>query len=121
MTREHLMVTENADVAVYAQPPAAGARLEITWPAVPIGKSVVVTAGFTRDGANNAKAPVRLRVLIDGELAGTVARKPAFLFATDVVDTARFAGRTASVAFVIDSDNNSGAQFAFDAYVVAAP
>lgn len=118
VTRERLLVSENADDAVWAAPPPAGARLEITWPNVPVGSAIVVTAGFTREGADKAKAPVRLRVLIDGELAGTVQRKPAFLFATDVVDTARFAGRSAAVVFAIDSEDNTAAQFAFDAMVV---
>jgi hypothetical protein len=125
--REWLHVSENADLAIYAHPPARGARLELSWDGVPVGQSVVVTAGFTRDGADpatGAKAPVRVRVLVDGELAGTVSRARAFLFATDVVDTARFAGRTATVTLAIDSegsDDNAAAHFALDAYVVGAP
>lgn len=115
--REWLHVSENADLAVFAHPPAAG-RLELTWSDVPVGQSVVVTAGFTREGADNAQAPVRIRVLVDGDLAGTVARAPAFLFATDVIDTARWAGRTGSITLAIDSQDNAGAHFAFDAYVV---
>lgn len=115
--REWLHVSENADLAVFAHPPADG-RLELTWRDVMVGQSVVVTAGFTRDGADNAKAPVRIRVLVDGELAGTVARAPAFLFATDVVDTSRWAGKPATITLAIDSDDNAGAHFAFDAYVV---
>ena len=118
VTREHLLVSENGDYAVWAAPPAPGSRWQISWPSVPVGSAVVVTAGFTRDGAAHAAAPVRLRLLIDGELAGTIVKKPAFLFATDVIDTARFKGKTASVTFAIDSDDNSGAQFAFDATVL---
>ncbi len=117
--REWLHVSENADLAVFAHPPAEG-RLELTWSDVPVGTSVVVTAGFTRDGAAAAVAPVRVRVLVDGDLAGTVVRAPAFLFATDVVDTSRWAGRTGAVTIAIDSDSNAGAHFAFDAYVVGA-
>lgn len=121
VTREHLLVTDNADLAVMAAPPTAGSRLEIAWPSVLAGSDVIVTAGFTRDGADKAKVPVRLRVLIDGELAGMVVRSPALLFATDVIDTAGFVGRTVSVTFAIDSDDNNAAPFAFDAYVVNAP
>lgn len=117
--REWLHVSENADLAVFAHPPDHG-HLELTWSDVPVGQSVVVTAGFTRSGADDAKAPVRVRVLVDGDLAGTVVRAPAFLFATDVVDTSRWAGGTGAVTIAIDSDNNAGAHFAFDAYVVGA-
>lgn len=121
--RAWLQVSENSDLAVFARPPPDG-RLEIEWPTVTVGTSVVVTAGFTRDGANAALAVrsptgarrTRLRVLVDGELVGTVTREPAFLFATDVIDTARLSGRTASVVFAIDSE--VPADFAFDAYVV---
>lgn len=116
--REWLHVSENADLAVFAHPPDDHARLELSFSDVPIGQSVVVTAGFTRSGADDAKAPVRVRVLVDGDLAGTLTRAPAFLFATDVVDTARFKGRTATLTIAIDSEDNQGAHFAFDAYVV---
>ena len=127
--REWLHVSENADLAVFAHPPAKG-RLELTWRDVPIGQSVVVTAGFTRDGAAQAKGPVRLRVLVDGDLAGTVSRPPAFLFATDVVDTSRWAGRSGAITIALDGGgsgggspqgDNAGAHFAFDAYVVRTP
>ncbi len=117
-TREHVLVSENGDFAVFAAPPARGTRLEVSWPSVPVGSAVVVTAGLTREGANLARTPVRLRVLIDGTLAGTVQRVPSFLFATEVIDTSRFAGSAASVTFAIDSDNDSQPGFAFDAVVV---
>lgn len=118
VTREWLLVSENADDAVWSHPPPAGDRLEIEWTNVPLGHAVVVQAGFTRDGADKARAPVRLRVLVNGELAGTVTRKPAFAFHTDVVDTSRFAGSTGTLTFAVDTDDNSSAHFAWDATVV---
>jgi hypothetical protein len=116
--RQWLLVSENGDRAVWSHPPAPGERLEIEWSDVPIGESIVVRAGFTRDGADRARAPVRLRVLVDGELAGTVTRKPAFSFHADVVDTERFAGRRATVTFAIDAGENGAAFFAWDATVL---
>lgn len=121
VTRQWLLVSENGDRAVWSHPPAAGRRLEIEWSDVPLGDSVVVRAGFTRDGADRAAAPVRLRVLVDGEVVGTVTRKPAFSFHADVVDTSRFAGRRGTLAFYIDTDDNGASYFAWDATVVRSP
>lgn len=121
VTREWLLVSENADRAVFSHPPAPGRRLEIEWSDVPLGDSVVVRAGFTRDGADRAQAPVRLRVVVDGEVVGEVTRRPAFSFHADVVDTSRFSGRRGTLAFVIDSDDNGASYFAWDATVVRAP
>ncbi len=123
VNRAWLLVSENADDAVWSHPPPRGKRLEISWKDVPIGSAVVVQAGFLREGADAAKAAVRLRVLVDGEVAGTVIRKPealggTFSFYADVVSTAQFQGRTATLTFVVDTDDNASAHFAWDATVV---
>jgi hypothetical protein len=123
VTRQWLLVSENGDDVVWSHPPPHGQRLEISWKDVPIGSGVVVQAGFTREGADAAKAAVRLKVLVDGELAGTVVRKPqelggTFSFYADVVDTKAFAGRTATLTFAVDADDNASAHFAWDATVV---
>jgi hypothetical protein len=116
--RQWLLVTENASFAVWSHPPKAGSKLAIEWRDVPIGSAVVVQAGFTREGADAAKVPVRLKILVDGEVAGTVVRKPAFRFDVDVIDTKRFAGRTATLSFVEDTDDNASAHYAWDAMVI---
>jgi hypothetical protein len=118
VNRQWLLVTENASFAVWSHPPKAGSKVTIEWRDVPIGSAVVVQAGFTREGADAAKAPVRLKVMVDGEVAGTVVRKPAFRFDVDVVDTKRFAGRTATLSFVEDTDDNASAHYAWDAMVI---
>jgi hypothetical protein len=119
VTREWLLVSENADLAVWSHPPSRGKKLQIAWRAVPMGSQIVIRAGHTRDGAARARAPVRLAVWVDGERVDVVVRKPRFSFDTDIIDTHRFAGRIADVTFEIDTDDNSGNQFAWDAYVVA--
>lgn len=120
VTREWLLVSENADDAVWAHPPPRGQRLEIAWDAVPIGEAMVVRAGFTREGADQARAPVRLAVWVDDVEVGGVVREPAFAFTTTTLDTRAHAGRIGRVRFVIDTDDNHGARFAWDAFAVGA-
>lgn len=120
VTRQWLLVSENGDDVVWSQPPPRGQRLELEWSEIPIGAAVVIRAGFTREGADRARAPVQLRVLIDGQVVGTVTREPAFDFRTDVIDTARFARRAGAITFAIDTSDNADAQFAWDAMVVGA-
>ncbi len=116
VTREWLLVSENADDAVWSQPPPRGQRLEIAWDAVPLGAALVVRAGFTREGADEATAPVRLTVWLDDQELGPVVREPAFAFTTTELDTRAWAGKRARVRFVVESDDNTGAKFAWDAY-----
>lgn len=118
VTREWLLVSENADDAVWSHPPPRGERLEIAWDAVPLGDTLVVRAGFTREGADQARAPVRMRVLADDVELGVVVRAPAFAFAVSRIDTRAVAGRVARVRFLIDTDDNNGARFAWDAFAV---
>ncbi len=118
VTREWLLVSENADDAVWSHPPPRGEVLELAWDAVPLGDTLVVRAGFTREGADQARAPVRLRVFADDVELGAVVRAPAFAFSVARLDTRAFAGRQARVRFVIDTDDNNGARFAWDALAV---
>lgn len=116
VTREWLLVSENADDALWAHPPPKGSTLELSWDAVPMGELLVVRAGFTREGADQARAPVRLTIFGDDLELGRVVREPAFAFTTTELDTRALTGRSARVRFVIDSDDNTSARFAFDAY-----
>ncbi|HEY4223968.1 MAG TPA: hypothetical protein VGO62_21580 [Myxococcota bacterium] len=120
--REWLLVSENADLAVWSHPPKSG-RLEIEWPAVALGSSIVVQAGFTREGADAAKAPVRLHVLVDGAEVGVVVRTPqslggSFSFDVDRIDTRASAGKVGKLTLAIESDDNASAHFAWDAAVL---
>lgn len=116
VTREWLLVSENADDAVWSHPPPRGQDLEIVWPRVAMGDLLVVRAGFTREGADQAQAPVRLSVFVDGERVGQVVREPAFAFTTTELDTSVYSGRMAALRMVIDTEDNTGARFAWDAY-----
>jgi hypothetical protein len=121
VTREWLLVSENADDAVWSHPPPRGERLEIAWDAVPMGASLALRLGHTRDGADHARAPVRVRVVIDGKELTVLERAPRFSFDTHVVDTRAYLGRTAALALVIDSDDESSNHFAWDGVVRSGP
>ncbi|MCC7073263.1 MAG: hypothetical protein IT383_18230 [Deltaproteobacteria bacterium] len=118
VTREWLMVSENADDAVWSHPPPRGETLAIAWDAVPLGDTLVVRAGFTREGADQARAPVRMRVFADDVELGQVTRAPAFAFIVTRLDTRAFVGTQARVRFVIDTEDNDGARFAWDAIAI---
>ncbi|MBI1945912.1 MAG: hypothetical protein HYS27_09460 [Deltaproteobacteria bacterium] len=118
VTREWLLVSENADDAVWSRPPPRGQTLEIAWDAVPLGEALLVRAGFTRDGADRARAPVRVTVWADDVEVGRVVREPAFAFTTSRLDTHALLGTSARVRFVVDTDDAEGADFAWDAIAV---
>jgi len=125
VTREWLLVSENGDRAVWSHPPVQGKKLEIRWPDIVVGTEVIVRAGFTRHGADSAQAPVQLRVFVNDTLVGTVTRAPSIAgfrngFIADAVDTRAWAGKTAEIAFVIDTEDNGASHFAWDALVVNA-
>ncbi len=120
-SRMWLLVSENADYAIWTHPAKGGDPLEAVYEGVPIGNAIVVRAGHTREGADLAKAPVRIHVKIDDEEVAVVQRDVAFDFRTDEIDTKRFAGRTARVGFAIETDDDSMQHFAWDAYVVGGP
>lgn len=118
LSRLWLLVSENADYAVWAHPPKPGERLEAAWNDVAIGSAIVLRAGHTRDGADRAKTPVRVRVFVDDVEVGVAVREPVFDFRTDVFDTSHLAGRRARVAISVEADDDAVQQFAWDAYVV---
>lgn len=117
---EWLLVTENAERAVFTHPPERGRRLVITWDNVPLGERLVLRAGFTRDGADRAPASVRVRVLVDAAEVHVAERAPAFLFSTDVVELGARAGTRGSLSLVFETDDPSGAHFAWDAWTARA-
>jgi hypothetical protein len=134
VTRQWLLVSENGARAVWAHPPVGGQQLVLKWRDVPAG-DVVVRAGFVRKDSAQAerpRAPVRVHVWIDGVERGVVERRPragrfggdgARVFESTVVP-ASSAGRGdsgarwQSLALVIETDDNTGAHFAVDAFVV---
>jgi hypothetical protein len=115
---EWLLVSENADRAVWAHPPKAEERLVLHWPQVEMGNRLVIRAGHTREGAERGKAEVRLRIAVDGKEVHVVRRMPAFDFRIDDVDTQSIAGRVVPVTFTIETDDDSRNHFAFDAWSV---
>jgi hypothetical protein len=118
--RQWLLVSENADDVVWSHPPPRGERLVLAWDDVPMGDGIVVRAGHTREGADQAKAPVRLHVLVNDEEAGVVTRAPKFHFASDVIDTHRWSGTNARVSFAIETDDDGANHFAWDATAIGA-
>jgi hypothetical protein len=119
VSREWLRVTENGSEAIWAHPPPPDERLEITFPDVSLGSRLLLRAGYTRLGADRAQVPLRLSVLVDGEVAGVAVRRPAFDFRRDEFVTGRWAGQIHSVTFRLESlGSNHYQHFAFDAVAV---
>lgn len=121
VSREHLLVTENGDEAVWAHPPPLPEKLEVAWPEVELGSSLVLRAGFTRTGADKARAPVHVDVMLDGERLERVSFEPAFDFRSVRLDTDKDKGKRARVSFVISSRDNANSHFAFDAFTSSVP
>lgn len=121
VTRQRLLVSENGEVALWAHPAPAGEVLEVTWPDAQLGDVLVVEAGPTRTGASWGKAPVRVRVMVGGELVASFERDQTFRYRAELIDTSRVAGTTAPVTVAIDTRDNGKNHFAFDVYTASAP
>lgn len=122
--RQWLHVTENGAEAMWAHPPPRGERLAVRYPDAVLGTHLAVTAAFTRDGQERARAPVRLRVWIDGREVLQQKIPQKMYFHTFDVDTSNITsaktadGNTAQthvVDFIIDTEDNGSCHFAFDA------
>ena len=116
VTRQHLLVSENGDDALWVHPPPRGEELILSYANVELGDVLVLRAGHTREGVDRAKAPVVVRVLVADQEVARVERDVRFHFRTDVIDTSRFHGQRADVAFRIHTENNGSNHFAIDAY-----
>lgn len=117
----HLLVTENGTRGIWAHPPAPGERLELHYPVVTLGDRLVVRAGHTRDAVSRKAAPVALRVIVNGTELPRIEKQAQFHFQTIALDTNAFAGEQAAVTFIVDTANNGGNHFAFDAWVARDP
>lgn len=116
VTREHLIVTENSQLAVWAHPPADGEVLELTWHDVPLSDVLVFSGGHTRTGADEARAPVEVSVLVGGEPLADLSYPPRFSFEATRIPTPGYAGQRRDVTFRVSSANNAKAHWAFDAF-----
>ncbi|BDG05774.1 serine/threonine-protein kinase [Anaeromyxobacter oryzae] len=85
----------------------AGAPLTITFPALPIGRTLRGHAGIAGDPARARDAAVRIAVRIDGEEAGAADVAGAG-WRTFAIDTGRFAGRMREVALVVGAPGPTG-------------
>ncbi len=103
---------------LYAHP-SPGEPLAIRFPAVPLGRTLRGHTGIVGEAALAGRAPVRLAVLIDGEEVGQAEEPPgepgwhAF-----ELGTTRYAGRSATVTFVVSAADVESRHLCFDAYVL---
>jgi hypothetical protein len=85
----------------------AGAALTITFPAVPVGRTVRGHAGVAGDPPRARDAAVRIAVRVDGEEAGAAdVSGPGWR--SFAIDTARFAGRVRELALVVATPGPTG-------------
>lgn len=91
-----------------APDPAAGAPLVVTFPAIPVGRSLRGHAGVAGDAAAGLGAAVRIAVQVDGEEAGAAEISGGGWHAFQL-DTSRLAGPARTVSLVLTSAETPGA------------
>lgn len=116
VTREHLLVSENSQYAVWAHPPPDGDVLELTWTDVPLSDVLVFSGGHTRSGADDARAPVEVEILVGGQPLTKLSYPPRFSFEATRVSTEAFAGQRRDVTFRVSTANSGKNHWAFDAF-----
>jgi len=93
-----------------------GQVMRITFPAVPLGRSVVLYTGI--DDFENRKrndAPVTLKVLVGQRVAGMVKHENGWPWHRTAVDTSQTAGQTHAVSFEITTPHAFARTFCFSA------
>lgn len=116
VTREHLLVSENSQLAVWAHPPPDGQVLELHWRDVPLGDVLVFSAGHTRAGADDARAPVEVEVVVGEEVLATLSYPPRFSFEATRLPTPKLAGERRDVTFRVHTEHSGKNHWAFDAF-----
>ena len=96
--------------------PVEGAILALEFPAVPLGRQLMVTAGLHNVWLRKAgDGKVRMRVLADGRELGTIAATSQSGWAGKGFDTSALSGRAAKVRFEITVDKALARHFGFAA------
>lgn len=100
---------------IYA-PPAAGRRLRIEYPAVPIGTKIVLYSGIDDfENRKKAKGAVRLQVFVDEKLVGGVLHQNDWPWYRVEADTKTLDGKRLPIRFEITSDRALFRSFCFHA------
>ena len=103
-------------VCIFAHPPVGGAPLVLSFPDVPVGRSMRGHTGIAADAALDGNAPVRLAVRIDGEDVGFAEEPPGRPgWHPFQLDTARLAGKPRTVTFEVRAADPTRRWFCFDA------
>lgn len=101
--------------ALYAQP-VDGAAVVIEYPEAPLGRTLVVGAGLHHVWHRKAAAgKVRLRVLVNGKEVASEEASNRTGWRVRIIDTAGFAGKSATVRFEIRADKAFARHFGFAA------
>jgi hypothetical protein len=96
--------------------PVGGAEVVVEYPAVPLGRALVVATGMHDVWARKAgDGAVDLRVFVDGAPAAAITTKNDSGWLVTRVDTAAHAGKTVAVRFVVTSLAPYQRQFALAA------
>lgn len=112
-------VDDNPRKAIWAHPLDRGLPLEITYPAVPMGRELALAGGLTlRSILSGEGSPVHFEVRVDGEvvLERTLAPTQKGWFHWPV-DTTRWDGQVVPVSFTVWAKDNQVRQFLFAGHV----
>lgn len=106
---------------LWAHPPPDNETLWIRFPDVTLDASLALWGGHTVHGAQFAKAPIEVRVLLDGQELGTVRFAPGYPLALKRLDTRAFLGRRGELALAVQTSNNGASHFGLDAAIETEP
>ncbi|MFZ9886808.1 MAG: hypothetical protein ACO3JL_04825 [Myxococcota bacterium] len=117
VTREHLLLTENGQRALWAHPPPAGETLVLRWRDTPPARELVFSAGFTRKGAGGAVAPVMVDLSVGGTPVASLQFPPRFAFTTHRIALPLQAQLGGEFQMRVRTENNEKSHWAFDAFL----
>ncbi len=100
-------------------PPEPGVPLTITFPAVPLGRTLRGHTGIAGEAASAGKGSIRLSVKLDEEDVGETEQPPAGPgWQAFQLDTSRQAGRVGAVKFTVTAAKVDRRDLCFDAYIL---
>ena len=106
-------------VCLVIEPPPAAGPLTLTFPAVPLGRTLRVLTGIVGETPQQADAAVKVGIALDGRDAGETEERPGTpgWHRTDV-DSAALAGRPATLTFTVRAGRGHPRPICLEAYAL---